>query len=78
MWEPWLHSNGETDIINQASRSLYSSPGLRTGNLLFVTLLFVSQLDITRIIQSLYYAPAGRYSANRGRSIIRVKLDPMT
>ena len=34
--------------------------------------------EITRIIQSLYYAPAGRYinsssdSADRGRSIIRV------
>jgi hypothetical protein len=29
--------------------------------------------NITRIIQSLYYAPAGRYdSADKGRSIIRV------
>jgi len=35
-------------------------------------------VNVTRIIQSLYYAPAGRYinsssdSADRGRSIIRV------
>jgi len=28
---------------------------------------------ITRIIQSLYYAPAGRDSADKGRSIIRVR-----
>ena len=32
----------------------------------------VSTLLVIRIIQTLYYAPAGRYSADRGRSIIRV------
>ena len=33
-------------------------------------------VKLTRIIQSLYYAPAGRYTsdnADRGRSIIRAK-----
>ena len=35
-----------------------------------------SWADLTRIIQSLYYAPAGRSdSADRGRSIIRVTAD---
>jgi hypothetical protein len=53
--------------------------GYRFISLAWVTNQITAGLFLTRIIQSLYYAPAGRYdSADRGRSIIHLHLHSTT